>query len=747
MEGVEMTIRKSHGALAASSLACMVGSLLPMNWAHAQAAKPAAAGGELEEVVVTAERRTNDVQSTASSVTVVTGTELKEQGKFTLQQILADVPGLDPLTPTPGAQSGSDQSGNNITIRGIRSNTGGATAATSVAAAAAVYVDGVFEGIGGGYDIDRIEVLRGPQGTLYGRSATSGLVAIHTADPKLDKLEGSAGVEYGNYQLRRYNGAVSLPLVDDKLAVRVSANRYQREGYNNELGGGPQTSTDARVKLLFKPVQGVSLLVGAALQNNVTSSGGTTIVLNSPNTYQFNPTPVGHGNNDLRQYWGELNWDLGVATLTWQPAVRTYESSSTAFVRSGLALDQTTVVPRDRFHTEELRLASNPGSKLVWQVGAFYYNNSMASSNTVHIVPPSPPFLVGLAFDSQLKDKTTTATSVFGEFTYPVADRWRITGGVRYDDTKVSVTQDYTSALLITGHLFGDAGKREFKNTTFRARVEHDLAERHMVYASISSGASPGDISIATDATNHPIALELKAETLVAYEIGSKNRFLDNRLQANASLYFYDYGGYQTVINITPAGLPTNTGVAVPAQVAGGELETIWQVTPADRINFDVAVTNSYLVKKDTSLGVGSATIADFFVGNGMPGVTPFSTNFAYDHEFLLSGGSRLTLRGAARYASPHNLTNLTALQATQVVTVNGRPFTYYQFFRVDGQVVGEMNLAWNSANSKWSANAYVRNIGSNRYKTGVNVQGPGVNFIPSIYEPRTVGINVNARF
>jgi iron complex outermembrane receptor protein len=322
-----------------------------------------------------------------------------------------------------------------------------------------------------------------------------------------------------------------------------------------------------------------------------------------------------------------------------------------------------------------------------------------------------------------------------------VAVGWRITGGVRYDDTKVAVIQDYTSAILITGHLFGDAGKREFKNTTFRARVEHDLAERHMVYASISSGASPGDISIATNAAQSPIALELKAETLVAYEIGSKNRFLDNRLQANASLYFYDYGGYQTVINITPATLPTNTGVAVPAQVAGGELETVWQVTPIDRINFDVAVTNSYLVKKNTSLGVGGATIADFFALNGMPGVTPFSTNLSYDHEFLLSGGSRLTLRGAARYASPHNLTNLTTTQSRDPV------FNYYQYFRVDGRVVGDLNLAWNSPESRWSANAYVRNIGSDRYKTGVNVQGPGVNFIPSIYEPRTVGINVNARF
>jgi len=734
-----MITRNSRGVLAASSLACMVGSLLPINWVHAQEAKPAAAESEIEEVVVTAERRASDVQNTATSITVVTGAELKAQGKYSLQEMLEDVPGLTPLTPTPGAQSGSDQSGNNITIRGIPSNIGGATAVTSTAAAAAVYVDGVFEGIGGAYDIDRVEVLRGPQGTLYGRSATSGLVAIHTADPNLDKLDGTAGVEYGSYALLHYNGAVSVPLVDDKLAVRISGNRYQRDGYDTEVGGS-LTSTDGRLKVLFKPVQGFSLLLGAALENNVTDSGGTTIVLTAPTRYQFNPTPVGHGDNDLRQYWGELDWDLGFGTLTWQPAVRTYETASTAFIRSGLGLNQTVMVPRDRFHTEELRLASNAGSKLIWQAGGFYYHNGESSSNVVNIV--SPPPLVGLAFDSQLKDKSTTAASVFGEATYPVAEGWRITGGVRYDDTKVAVTQDYTSATLVTGHLFGDAGKREFENTTFRARVEHDLADRHMVYASISSGASPGDISIGTDASGNPIAIELKAETLVAYEIGSKNRFLDNSLQVNASAYFYNYGGYQTIINITPSTLPTNTAVAVPAQVAGGELETIWQFTPADRINFDVAVTNSYLVKKNsTQLGAAGSgiTVADFFALNGMPSVTPFSTNLSYDHEFLLPGSSRLTLRGAVRYFSPHDLTNLTVTEA--------QAGTYYPYYRVDGQAVGDLNLAWNSADSRWLANAYVRNIASNRYKTIVNVQGPGVNYVPSIYEPRTIGVNLNARF
>ena len=740
-----MITRNSCGVLAASSLACMVGSLLPVNWAHAEEARPAAADGQLEEVVVTAERRTADVQNTATSISVITGAELKTEGKYSLQEMLEEVPGVGALTPTPGAQSGSDQSGNNITIRGIVSNVGGGNSAPSVAAATAVYVDGVFEGLGGGYDIDHVEVLRGPEGTLYGRSATAGLVALHTANPNLDSLDGNAGVEFGDYHLQHYNAALSVPLIDDKLAVRISGNRYQRDGYDTEVGGSI-ASTDGRVKVLFKPIQGFSLLVGAALENNVTNEGGTTIVLAAPNDPTYHLTPVGHGDNDLRQYWGEMNWDLNFATLTWQPALRTYETNSTAFIRSGLSLNQTVSVPHDRFHTEELRLASNPGSKLTWQVGGFYYQNGVSSSNITNIVFP----FVGLAFNSQLKDKATTAASVFGEATYPIAEGWRITGGARYDDTNVAVNQYYTSATLITGHLFGDAGKSEFKNGTFRVRAEHDLAEQHMVYASISSGASPGDLSLATNAAGNPIALPLRAETLVAYELGSKNRFLDNRLQVNGSVYYYNYGGYQTVINITPASLPTETGVAVPAHVLGGELETIWQVTSADRVNFNLAVTDATLVDKNTSLGVGTgATVAEFFVLNDMPSVTPFTASLSYDHDFVLPGGSRLTPRGAVRYLSPHELTNVTAQEASDPVYINnsGPHATYYQYFHVDGQVVTDVNLAWSSPDSKWLANAYVRNISDNRYKTVVNVQGPGVAFVPSLYEPRTIGVSLNARF
>ena len=155
----------------------------------------------------------------------------------------------DPATSANGTfTSGTDAAASGLTIRGIVSNSGAGGSVTSVAPAAAIYVDGVYSGIGGGYDLDRVEVLRGPQGTLYGRSATAGLIAIHTADPDLGELEANALTELGSYGLRHYSAAINVPL-GEHLAMRFAANHMARNGYDDKQGG--EFSTDnARLKLL-----------------------------------------------------------------------------------------------------------------------------------------------------------------------------------------------------------------------------------------------------------------------------------------------------------------------------------------------------------------------------------------------------------------------------------------------------------------------------------------------------------------
>jgi iron complex outermembrane receptor protein len=335
----------------------------------------------------------------------------------------------------------------------------------------------------------------------------------------------------------------------------------------------------------------------------------------------------------------------------------------------------------------------------------------------------------------------------FVQSTYNVTDTWRVTGGLRYDDSKVTMAEQYSSNSIATGQLLtgslpnaNESGIRKFKNSTFKLRVEHDLTAQNLLYASVSSGFSPGDVSIAQDSQNQPYVLELKDETLISYEIGTKNRFLGNTLQLNAALYFNDYGAYQSAgTNLTPTAITPSLGtVASPAQVLGGELETVYQLTPADRINLNLAYTDARFVDKaGTVINVGATqkTFADFFARDEIPGVVPFSANLSYEHTFTLPGNSTLRARVAARYLAGHDLANLTPAQLA----------TSAAFARVDSQVVGDANVSWATANGNWSVTGYVRNFNDNQYKNQAFLQ-TGL-WVTTPYDPRTTGIVLSARF
>ena len=217
---------------------------------------PAAAQPQvLQEVVVTAEHRTSTAQKTAASVSVRSGNDMLTQGRYELSAILEDVPGVvgGAAGGTNSSEgSGTDNPASGLTIRGVQSNAGSGGSVTSTAASAAIYVDDVYNGIGGGYDINRVEVLRGPQGTLYGRSATAGVVAIHTGDPNTTRLSADGAVEFGDYNLHHWTGDVNVPIIQDKLAVRVSGNEYGRNGYYS-ADGDERASADARAPTISRP--------------------------------------------------------------------------------------------------------------------------------------------------------------------------------------------------------------------------------------------------------------------------------------------------------------------------------------------------------------------------------------------------------------------------------------------------------------------------------------------------------------
>lgn len=711
----------------------------------------------LPTVIVTSERRPSEAQKTAAAVSVRKGDDLLLQGKTSVRQILEDIPAVV-VTENQGMfAGGSDTAGNNVTVRGIKSNNNSSGSPLPAVPTTALYTDGVYEGIGGRYDLDRVEVLRGPQGTLYGRSATSGVVSSYTRNPTFDGFSGDAAAEFGSYALQHYTGAVNVP-VNDTLALRVAADEFSRNGYDSEEGGALKT-TSGRLKMLYKPNSDLSVLFGAAVERNETHTGGMQGNLTSPNTYDYTSVPVRAGKNNFEQYWLNIDWNLGPATLTYLPALRRWDQNAVLYVGGpgGGGLNQVLKTPFDQFMTHELRLASNDTGPMKWLLGSFYYDNRLETSNDIRWL--SSDALVS----TTNTHKETSSIGAFGEMTYAFLDTWRLTAGLRYDHTDVRTTQDTTNNLNYgcntpiadgsagcqfappessnagfpennaTLSLTGDAGERKFNNKTYKIRLEHDLTKANLMYAMVSTGFIPGDVQVSSNAAGAPVASDYGAEKLTAFEFGSKNRFLHNQLQVNGDVFYYNYGGFRTSIRPDPANPSSQLLVTIPAKVLGAELELQYLLTRRDQLSLSYSYTDAYFSNPPA---VFTQNVVDT---HDVPGAIPHTFNVAYSHTFSLPGNSTLDFRADARYTSAYNLDNVNAQL--------GQAGMAYE--HVGDQWVGNLSSTWRSSDDIYSVTGYVRNVTDNRYTTFVQLQSlvPTVIANGTRYDPRTFGLVLTARY
>ena len=714
---------------------------------------------------MTAEHRKANLQKTAASVTVRRGEDLARQGRYTSRQILDDIPGIVAVDNNSINVGSNDIQGDNFTIRGVSQGdltlTGRASSAPnglSSASGTAVYVDGVYEGIGSGYDIDRVEVLRGPQGTLYGRSATSGVVAFHTRNPTLGSYNGIADVEFGDYDLQHYSAAVNIPL-GATLAARLSGDyRDQGEGYYGQAGSGMARSTNARAKLLWEPNDKFSLLLGVAYGKNDAFSGGKsttaappTLALTTLSSPTFPSTKL------QRQYWAELNWDAGPVKLTYLPAFRSWQQNDhifvdANFVSSGDSLNQGLRAPKDNFLTQELRVASADDALLQWQAGVFYYRNAVDKFASVYVVNPNGG---GRADLSDTEDhKTTENLGYFAEATVPLGASTRLTLGARYDDTKLTINEFYYDNIyglcgtsvafavppgtVCTGVATATVpappgtslnGSLNFHNFNYKARLEHDLTSKNMLYAMISTGSRPGDLGIANGAPNY-----LAAEKLTSIEIGSKNRFLDNSLQLNAALYYYNYQGFQTwyVPDTSPTavfGINNTVAITVPAHNLGGEMELLYKATALDTFGLNADYVQSRWYNKPAAFALAQPETTR--------ALTPYTITANYEHMFNLAGGSAFSARIDGRYEAAHLNQNL---------QVDWLMLGYGPYVRLSARAVGNLTGTWVSASGRSLISGYVHNFTNSQYITRT-VGGDPTALYVNWSDPLTFGVTLSEKF
>lgn len=768
--------------LAATCLASAVALSAAQALAQAQPTAPEAP--VLEELVVTAQRRAENVQSVPISITAVSAAELKRNG-------VNDVSRLEMITP--GFTFGRSGSDARPAIRGVRTETISAPNDPTIG----FYLDGVYQSRAQQaliplFDMERVEIQRGPQGTLYGRNTFGGNIAVMTQAPKADFSAGLSG-EIGDYNLRRVEGFVNLP-VNDKLQFRFAGTRAKQDGYvtstkNPDLNIFEKDEVALRGAVRFAPTDSFEALLRAGYWLNKGDGGGAygykvlgTLV--NPTTgarslygvaAPYNPTvrdgvvdqygadigvPV--TSDPYKNDWDyrpferteekyvtlQLSKDLGdVAVLRSITGYTRFRSNRSAdldqssvvfpaagivagFAGSGYQQNDTNVEST----SQELQLASKSSKPLQWIVGGYALHDKISEPYSQYYTAPS-----ATAVDSRtITQLDTNAYAAYAQASYYVVpDKLRLTGGVRY----TSETKQYDIANFTipqTGGVVSGAptrttsakGAPDFKKTIFRVGAEYFATDQSMVYANASTGFRSGGLN--NNSSNALIPASFGPEEVTAYEVGSKNRFLDNRLQINAAAYYYEFKQLQISILDAATNLSyvRNAGAATSK---GAEISVEARPTNALRLSGSISLSKARYDDYARPNDFWTATNGDprtvNLAGNKIPMSPSFKSTLGVSYEFSLGDAGSLTpyaswVHSSSYYTNDYN-------------TVLDREDGYDKF---------DANLSWGSADGRYSAELYVHNITDtavlNRAVLGNN-QRIQVSYEP----PRMIGFKFGLRY
>jgi iron complex outermembrane recepter protein len=666
---------------------------------------------KLEEIVVTAEKRETSLQKTAASIGAVDGSAMDEAGLISLFDVASDMANVF---------IASSPNGFNATIRGvgqepIPADIGGSAGVSSL-------FDGVYNMMEssaavGFYDVARFELLRGPQGTLYGRNAEGGMFNIITNDPT-QKVEGSATAEVGNYNLKRITGMFNAP-INEKLAVRLAAAYVDRDGYLSN-GQFDNVARGARLKVLYTPTESARLLFGA----EYTHTGGKGAGGVTPSTYPLsdpwhsdNPKDQFTKNSDYK-LWANLDFNLRFGDLTLLPAYQ-HAGPEKHVINNGAQSDSGAQPKKLVQRSIEMRMTSLPGSPISWIAGAYFYDYDLSRRQIKNIV------VDGVIVDNPTdfwRDsyQASSSKAVYAQVTVPLGNAFRLIGGAREGKDKTSVEVVYDAGGGAGNYPYTEG---EWSRFDWKVGFEYDLTEASLFYGSISTGYRPGGF-------DPQKGDNFVSEELIAYEIGYKNELLDHRLRLNASAFYYDYTDYQALTFKFDPPFYVNLDIvnARDAYMYGAELGLTWLATPDDLLTVNLGdleskVTSSCMVTNpDGHLPWDLLDIK----GNTFPKSPEWTASISYRHTFWIgSDGASISAEPSLRYSSSYHI--VPAVSKTS---------------NADAYVKYDAVLNYVSASNKWGASLYGHNISNKAIKS--EFLAPQCLMLQA---PRTFGATFNINF
>ncbi len=747
-------------------------SVMSASAAEAQTPAPSAT----EEIVVTAQKREERLRDVPLAVSAVTGTALQSQQITTATDLRLISPSLN-FTPSANAR------GEGFAIRGV----GTAIFSDTVEQSVGVVVDGVVLGRSGQatgdlLDLERVEVLRGPQGMLFGKNASAGLISITTRRPQLGATTLDLNASYATLNELKLSAIANVPL-GETVALRVAVGGQTADGtiYNRQLRTdvNNRNEQNARGKLLFQPNVELSIVLSGDWQQRrsrccawtaQSAPAGTTFgalnaaagIVPAVGNREIAAGVPFFQNVDAWGVSGQLDYDFGFATLTSITAFRRWKNTDNndPDLLPANILDVNTGTSKLRQFSQELRLTS-PSGPVEWVAGLFYYNqNNVTDSNqTGTLGAVVLPSLLGTTL---FTDTTNVSKAAFGQITVRPVAGLKLIAGARYTDEKIDLTLRQAQApgtvATIPGRFTGTiTGSTGATNLSYRLTAQVDVAPTLMVYATYARGfKGPG---INTLGVTTSVTEVIQPEIPTTYELGARGAWLNGRVSFAIAAYRTDYTNFQAQVfdqGVTPGRFRVTNAGKLKTQGIEAELS----VRPATGLT--LSFNGSYL----------DATYADFqniACYTGQP-ILPFGTVRTSDRQCIrvsaAAGATAVTNGTGNRLGNAPQLTfSLFGRYEVPLGDLKGFVQGNYQFRdKVNFSAAGDPNLVQDSfgivngsigltgADSQWTATVFVKNLFDKFYATNIISQpvlnAPGV--YSQFYTPdarRIIGVSLGLKF
>ena len=724
----------------------------------------------LEEIIVTAQKREQALADIPMSITVLTGDALQRQQADNFQDLVAMIPGFSLTTSQRGATR--------ITLRGI--NTGG------VASTVGVYVDdvpfGSSTGLANGailsgdfdtFDLNRVEVLRGPQGTLYGASSLGGVLKYVPNAPSTEGFEaavrvGAESVKDGDTGFA-FTGVVNMPL-SDTMAVRLSGFSRSDEGFIDSIGNNPipvfldpdsvavegtkvasglnsLDTTGGRLSVLFAPSENFSVNVTAMMQD---------IESGAPDTIDADATTLSelYGGNVQSRYQdaysdfeyrivsADVEWDLGGMTLESITSDSSFEqdfqvdaavassllggaATLAGYLTASFGEPLSAVLPQvtstDKI-TQEFRLVSDESDSFEWMLGAYYTEEESAILQEIVIVtagtetaaPGYPGTYASITSDYE-------ELAFFANGTWHISPEFELSVGARASNNDQSATQ-VTSGLLTQPSDFSvESDENPF---TWSVSPRYQMSENTSVYGRIATGFRPGGPNVVAPDAPPDTPKTYDSDSLTSYEVGLKTTSEDGKFSFDVAAYLLDWEDVQLFVNINGYGVNTNGGTA---KSKGIEFAAGYYPREGLRVGFNGAYTDAYLTE-DTPASVGGSN------GDPLPFVPEWSFGADADYEWALDSEKTAYVGGNLSYIGdrPASFDNVDSNGAVR-----------------DAESYTTLGLRAGIETDKWSVELYGKNVTDEMGITSIGAGDEGVTGRVNlgVIRPRTFGVNVGVRF